>query len=239
MSARFPSPPLRLRTLAIFGGTFDPVHCGHVAAACAARDRFKLDAVHFVVAGHPPHKQRAPLTPYLYRCAMVALACAGQPGLTASFAEAGTDFTGSRTFYSVDLVREYRKRLPRRAHLYFLIGADAFLEVGTWHEPERLLDSCDFLAVSRPGFRLDTLRRALPPGVLLRNGSAAGTLRKQREARMEMALRLRHSAVHLISSVHVDISSTEIRRRAAGGRSIRGLVPAAVEDYICKQALYR
>jgi nicotinate-nucleotide adenylyltransferase len=239
LSAGFPSPPLRLRSLAIFGGTFDPVHCGHVAAACAARDRFRLEAVHFVVAGKPPHKQRGPLTPYLHRCAMVALACAGQPGLAISFAEAGADWTGSRTFYSVDLVREYRKRLPRRAHLYFLIGADAFLEVGTWHEPERLLDSCDFLAVSRPGFRLDPLRRALPPDVLRRNGSPAGTPREQRVGQRETALRLRHSTVHLMASVHVDVSSTEIRRRAARGRSIRGLVPAAVEDYICKQALYR
>lgn len=235
MSAAFPAPPLRLRSLALFGGTFDPVHCGHLAAARVARDRFQLDAVHFVVAGCPPHKRTAPLSPYAHRCAMSALACAHDTGLVTSFAEAGADFSGSSTFYSVDLVRRYRKRLPRGAHLYFLIGADAFLEIGSWREPEALLNSCDFLVVSRPGFPLDTLRSALPPGVLPRNGRGAGTPRREGEG----MLRLRQSTVHMISSVQINISSTGIRRRAARGLSIRGLVPPAVEDYICKQQLYR
>lgn len=231
MTLAFSSPPLRVRSLAIFGGTFDPVHRGHLAAACAARDRFHVEAVHFVVAGCPPHKSRAPLSPYPHRCAMVALACAGQPRLSMSLAEAGPDFSGHTTMYSVDLVRAYRKRLPRSAHLYFLIGADAFLDVGKWRKPEALLDSCDFIVVSRPGFRLETLREALPPGLL---ASGAGA----RRAASHGILRLRRSTVHLISSVHVDVSSTEIRSRAARGLSIRSFVPAAVEEYICNQALY-
>jgi len=232
LSDAFPCPPLRLRSLALSGGTFDPVHRGHLAAARAARDLFHLDAVHFVVAGCPPHKRRTPLSPYPHRFAMVALACAGQPRLIASLAEAGSDFPGGATSYSVDLVRAYRKRLPRAAHLYFLIGADAFLEIGAWREPEALLDSCDFLVVSRPGFPVDQLRAALPPRMLAPGRS--GALRSQ-----PRALRLRRSTVHLISSVHVDVSSTAIRGLASRSRSIRGLVPAAVEDYICKQSLYR
>jgi nicotinate-nucleotide adenylyltransferase len=203
-----------------------------LAAARAARDLFHLNAVHFVVAGCPPHKRRAPLSPYPHRCAMVALACAGQPRLAASLAEAGPDFSGRTTLYSVDLVRACRKRLPRDAHLYFLIGADAFLEIGNWREPQALLDSCDFLVVSRPGFAVDQLRAALPAGMLAAGRPAARATRAG-------ALRLRRSTVHLISSVHVDVSSTAIRGLASRGRSIRGLVPAAVEDYICKQALYR
>jgi nicotinate-nucleotide adenylyltransferase len=172
-------------------------------------------------------------------CAMAALACAGQPGLTVSFAEAGPEFSGSATFYSVDLVREYRKRMPRRAHLYFVVGLDAFLEISTWRRPKALLDSCDFVVVTRPGFHLDSLRNALPAGMFLPGrGNAVKSGNTRRTATHEV-LRLRRSAVHLVSSVHVDISSTEIRRRAARGRSIRGLVPAAVEDYIWKQALYR
>lgn len=239
MNAAFPVPPLRLRSLALFGGTFDPVHCGHLAAARAARALLRLEAVHFVVAGKPPHKQRAPLTPFAHRCAMAALACGGEPGLTVSYAEAGPDFSGSATFYSVDLVREYRKRLPRRAHLYFLIGVDAFLEIGSWRRPEALLDSCDFIVVSRPGFHLDSLRRALPASVLPTGPVAEAPRRGARRGPSHEALRLRRSTVHLITSVRVDISSTKIRRRAARGLSIRGLVPAPVEDYICKQALYR
>lgn len=232
MSDVFPCPPLRVRSLALFGGTFDPVHCGHLAAARAARDLFHLDAVHFVVAGCPPHKRRTPLSPYPHRCAMVALACAGQPRLLPSLAEAGPDFSGRSTSYSVNLVRAYRKRLPRAAHLYFLIGADAFLEIGAWREPQALLDSCDFLVVSRPGFAVDKLRVALPPGMLAAGRSGARRSKPH-------ALRLRRSTVHLISSVQVDVSSTAVRGLASRGRSIRGLVPVSVEDYICKQALYR
>ena len=232
MSVAFPSTPLRVRSLALFGGTFDPVHRGHLAAACAARDRFRLDAVHFVVAGRPPHKSRGPLSPYLHRCAMVALACAGRPRLSLSLAEAGPDFSGRTTVYSVDLVRAYRKRLRRSAHLYFLVGADAFLDVAKWREPEALLDSCDFIVVSRPGFRLETLRAALPAGMLAPVSGA-------RHPALRGALRLRRSTVHLISSVHVDASSTGVRSRASRDRSIRSLVPAAVEEYICNQALYR
>jgi len=224
-------PPLRLRSLALFGGTFDPVHAGHLAAARAACVRFRLDAVHFVVAGSPPHKRRAPLSPYTHRCAMVALACACRPGFIPSLAEAGPDFSGSRTFYSIDLVRAYRRRLPRSARLYFLIGADAFLDLAKWREPEALLDSCDFVVVSRPGFSLEHLRAALPPGMLAPTRSAARAPRS--------ALRLRRSTVHLISSVNVDISSTAVRRRAARSLSLGGMVPAAVADYIRKQSLYR
>ena len=229
MSACTASPPLAVRSLALFGGTFDPVHRGHLEAACAARDQFGLGAVHFVVAGRPPHKSRAPLSPYPHRCAMVALACAGQRRLSLSLAEAGPDFSGRATSYSIDLVRAHRKRLPHSAHLYFLIGADAFLDIGNWRESEALLDSCDFIVVSRPGFRLETLRAALPAGMLAagRRPAARGTLQ------------LRRSTVHLISSVHVDVSSTGIRGRVVRGLSIRSLVPAGVEDYICKQGLYR
>jgi nicotinate-nucleotide adenylyltransferase len=162
---------------------------------------------------------------------MVALACAGQSRLSLSLAEAGPDFSGSTTSYSVDLVRACRKRLPRSAHLYFLIGADAFLDIGKWREPEALLDSCDFIVVSRPGFPLATLRAAVPSAIL-----ASETAQRPVAPGV---VRLRRSTVHLISSVHVDVSSTGIRSRVARGLSIRSLVPAAVEEYICKQALYR
>jgi len=225
-------PPLAVRSLALFGGTFDPVHRGHLAAARAARDRFGLDAVHLVVAGRPPHKSSAPLSPYPHRCAMVALACAGQPRLSLSLAEAGPDFSGSATLYSIDLVRAHRKRLSRSAQLYFLIGADAFLDIGKWRESEALLDSCDFIVVSRPGFRLETLRAALPAGML----AAESSLRRPAT---RGSVRLRRSTVYVIPSVHVDVSSTGIRRRVARGLPIRSLVPRGVEDYICKQALYR
>jgi len=105
LTAAFPGPPLRVLSLAIFGGTFDPVHRGHLTAARAARDLFHLDAVHFVVAASPPHKRRSPLSPYPHRCAMVALACSDHADFRPSLAEAPAEGAPPHAFYTIDTVR--------------------------------------------------------------------------------------------------------------------------------------
>lgn len=225
-SARLP------RSLALFGGTFDPIHSGHVAVARAALHRYPLDAIHFIPAGCPPHKHSHELAPYPHRFAMVALACACRGRFIPSPLEAGAGFSGRETYYSIDVVRHYRSKMRPGDRLWFIVGADAFLDLPNWREPEALLDSCDFIVASRPGIDLAKLRRAIPPHLL--GATAPG---KRGVARKAVALR--NSTVHLLDSVASNISSTEIRRRVARGRSIRGLVPTAVEDYICKSALYR
>jgi nicotinate-nucleotide adenylyltransferase len=222
----------RTRSLALFGGSFDPIHAGHIAVARAARRRFHLDAIHFVPAGRPPHKLGHEMAAYPHRYAMVALACAGKGAFVPSAFEAGADFSGSETFYSIDVVRRFRKKMRAGERLYFLIGADAFLEIGTWREPEALLDACDFIIASRPGIDLGKLRRAIPPALLREEAPA-------KRGGQRGGIALRKTMVHLLDSVSVPVSSTEIRRRVARGQSIRGLVPAAVEDYICKAAIYR
>ena len=220
------------RSLALFGGSFDPIHSGHLAVARAARRRFHLDAIHFIPAGRPPHKRDHELAPYLHRYAMVALACAGSADFVPAPLEAGADFSGSETFYSIGVLRHYRGQARPADRLWFLIGADAFLDLPNWREPEALLDSCDFIIASRPGIDLEKLRRAIPPNLF-------GTAAPAKRDRASKTIALRNTTVHLLDSVASHISSTEIRRRVARGRSIRGLVPAAVEDYIWKSALYR
>ena len=222
----------RTRSLGLFGGSFDPIHAGHIAVARAARRKFQLDAIYFVPAGRPPHKRDHEMAAYPHRYAMVALACAGNGAFVPSALEAGTDFSGRQTFYSIDIVRRVREGMRAGERLYFLIGADAFLEIGTWREPEALLDACDFIIANRPGIDLGRLRRAIPPALL--GVEAPATRGAERRA-----IALRKTTVHLLDSVSVPVSSTEIRRRVARGHSIRGLVPAAVEDYICKAAIYR
>ncbi len=222
------TPALRPRSLALFGGSFDPIHSGHLAVARAARRRFHLDAVHFIPAGQPPHKRGRELAPYPVRYAMVALACVGHPYFVPSTAEAGADYAGSDTFYSIDTVRACRRKMRRGAKLWFIVGADAFLEIGTWKESDALLESCDFIVASRPGVNAAALRRAVPPRLLAPGPTKSAGL-----------IPLRGTAIHLLDSVFVPISSTEIRNRVARGLSIRGLVPEAVEDYIWKLALYR
>lgn len=225
------------RSLALFGGSFDPIHSGHIAVARAARRRFHLDAIHFVPAGLPPHKRDRELAPYAHRYAMVALACAGIREFIASPLEAGKDSSGRETFYSIDVVRRYRERSPAGQSLWFMIGADAFLDIGAWREPEALLGSCDFIVASRPGIDSSMIRRAVPPQLLDSARSSSRATAKRPLSQKSIALR--STTLHILDSVASPVSSTEIRRRVAAGLSIRGLVPAVVEDYIWKSALYR
>jgi nicotinate-nucleotide adenylyltransferase len=200
--------------VALFGGSFDPIHSGHIAVARVACRRFGIDEVHFIPAGRPPHKKNRHLVPYLHRLAMVALACAGEPRFLPSLAEAGEDLSGRGTCYSIDVVRAFRRKLRRGQRLYFLVGADAFLTIGSWKESAALLEACEFLVATRPGVSDADLRRALPEA-------------------------MRRPGVRVLHGVNSPCSSSAIRLRVSRGLSIRGLVPAAVEDYICKLALYR
>jgi nicotinate-nucleotide adenylyltransferase len=218
------------RRIGLFGGTFDPIHLGHLAVARAAERRFQLDQIYFIPVGHPPHKPASDLPPFEHRFAMVALACAGHPRFVASLAESGSDGDGPHVSYSVDTVRLFREEFNKPSdHLYFILGADSFLDLRAWKDYDVLLDLCDFVIASRPGFRTDALRQVIPPKLLA--ASAAPAQRR--------AIALLHSTVFLLDSVDSRVSATEVRRRLERGRSIRGLVPPRVEEYIIKQALYR
>ena len=215
------------RSIAIFGGTFDPIHSGHLAVAEAAERLFHLDATYFVPSSRPPHKKRVELAAFSHRYAMVALAAAGHSTFIPSLAEAPPESGVAEAFYSIDTVRRFRREYPRD-RIYFILGADSFLEITIWKSFGALLDSCDFIIASRPGFRMDALRQVLPAKML-----------GGKPAREPNAIALRKSTVHLLTAVSSEVSSTEIRRRRKSGASIHTLVPEGVEDYILKQALYR
>ena len=141
--------------LAIFGGTFDPIHEGHLALAREAAARCHLDRVLFVPAAHPPHKAGVTHAPYTDRVRMAELACQGDPRFEVSRIEEGT----ARS-YSIDTVQKLRARLAPADQLYFLIGADAFAEIRTWHRWRDVASGVRFLVVSRPGHLYQS-----PPGV--------------------------------------------------------------------------
>ncbi|MFI5125323.1 MAG: nicotinate (nicotinamide) nucleotide adenylyltransferase, partial [Candidatus Acidiferrales bacterium] len=138
------------RSIAIFGGTFDPVHSGHLAVAEATERLFRLDAIYFVPSSRPPHKQREKLAAFSHRYAMVALAAAGHSKFIPSLVEAPPESGAAEAFYSIATVRRYRREYPRDRN-YFILGADSFLEITIWKSFEALLDSCDFIIASRPG----------------------------------------------------------------------------------------
>lgn len=208
------SPPVPLAPgIALFGGVFDPIHTGHLAVARAACRRFRLERVFFIPSGRPPHKATETLTAFEHRYAMVALACAGDRRFIPSLVEAGPS-GARRFFYTIDTVRRFRRQLAGTStRLYFIAGADAFHQIGTWKDYRRLLEACEFIVAHRPGFRLDGLATQIA-------GCVEG------------------GTAHLLRAVSSEVSSTGIRQRRKQGLSIRGLVPAMVEEYIQKQALY-
>ena len=225
------------RRVALFGGSFDPVHNGHLAIACAADRRFNFDEIHFIPASRPPHKLKQHLAPFVHRFAMVALACAEHLHFVPSVAEAGEDLARPQLFYSVDTVRHFRRVYHHAGdRLYFIIGADAFLDIPTWKEYETLLGLCDFIVAHRPGIRAEALRLVIPPELLGRP-PVRGSPEPTHDG--PVVAQLRRTAVYLLDNVSSDVSATEIRRRAHRGQSIHGLVSARVEEYILKQGLYR
>jgi len=132
--------------LAIFGGTFDPIHKGHLAIARQAARRFRLDRVLFVPAYHPPHKEGVTNAPYDDRVRMAELACAARAGFEVSRLEEGTERS-----YSIDTIEKVARMAPQD-ELYFLIGADAFAEIRTWRRWREVARTVRFLVVSRPGW---------------------------------------------------------------------------------------
>jgi nicotinate-nucleotide adenylyltransferase len=211
--------------IALFGGTFDPVHSGHIAASRAAQTAFSLDQILFVPARVPPHKRARRVTAFPHRHAMVALACAGFPGLVPSILESRGENEGEPN-YSITTVRKMAAQLSAGDRLFFLIGADAFLEINSWREPVALLDAADFIIVSRPGFAIAQAAGVIPPE--LRPGAMS-----------DHCIELRRTRIHLLTTVEADISSSQIRELAARKQSLRNLVPDAVEEYIQKLSLYQ
>lgn len=213
--------------IALFGGTFDPVHRGHLAVARRAVRRYRLDRVLFAPADLPPHKLKRPLTPFFHRLAMLALAVSGE----GRFVVSAVDAAGKRTraSYSIETVRRLKRHLKKGDRLSFLIGMDAFKDIAIWHRPEALLQECDFVVASRPGFSLKDAFDALP----------ARLRRKAVPDRKRQAIALGKTTVYLMGGVRVPVSATQVREAVRRGRSLEGMVPAAVAKYIKRASLYR
>ena len=220
--------------IALFGGTFDPIHRGHLNVARAAAERFKLKEVWFVPADIPPHKQKAPVTSYFHRYSMVALALVGEPDFLPSLLEAPDPeaHMAQRPSYSIDTIRRVKAGLRKSVRLHFLIGIDAFREIGTWHKAEELLRECDFIVAARPGYLLDDVVGSLPKA-LRRTRPDMAKLRKWNSEELP-GVRL-----HLLPETHEDVSATQIRAAVKSGRGLKKLVPDAVAEYIYKEGLYR
>ncbi len=197
--------------LGLFGGTFDPIHFGHLLLAERCREECRLDQVWFIPAGNPPHKQTTALSAGTARAEMVELAIAGHPQFSVNRMELGrTD----RTF-TVQTLRELQAAEPAR-ELFFLLGADSLVDLPNWREPAAIAELATIVAVNRgdrPLPDLDGLRRQLGEAVAAR--------------------------VVFVEMPVIDLSATDIRRRVGEGKSIRFMTPRACEIYIEQHGLYR
>jgi nicotinate-nucleotide adenylyltransferase len=221
----------RGRNVALFGGTFDPIHLGHIAVARAAERRFRLDCVYFIPSSRPPHKPASELLAFEHRFAMVALACSAHPRFVPSLAEACSNGAGPQIFYSIDTVRRFREQFNRPGdRLFFIMGADSFLDLHAWKDYDQLLQLCNFVVANRPGFRIGALRSVIPSELLA--PAVTGSIRGPR------VIPLRETSVYVLETVASHVSATDVRRRVEQGHSVHGLVPPRVEEYITKQALY-
>jgi nicotinate-nucleotide adenylyltransferase len=213
--------------LGIFGGTFNPIHLGHLVLAEALRERLALDRVLFVPAGTPPHKPSGGLVAGLHRYAMVSLAVAGHPG----FVACPVEVERAGPSYSADTVERLAGDAPG-ARLFFLMGSDTFLDLPTWRTPERLGIFATLAVGYRAGSPFD------PEGPAARAVLARLGRPSRRRVPPVAADALAPGEVALVETRSVAVSARELRERLAAGESVRYQVPLAVTEYIAQHRLY-
>ena len=196
--------------IGLYGGTFDPIHAGHLVAATEVWAALRLDRVVFIPAGRPPHKWGQAIGDAAHRVRMIELAIAGRPYLELSTLDLATDAAS----YTVDLLARARDAWGAGSERFFIMGEDSLRDFPTWHEPARIAELTQLAVVTRPnvGVDLDTIVRAVP--------ALAGR-------------------IHCVPMPQLDIASRDLRARVAAGRPIAYQVPHAVEEYILAQGLYR
>jgi len=196
-----------MRRIGLMGGTFDPIHYGHLVIAEEVRIRFGLDKVIFIPCGTPAHKKDYAVTPAEHRYLMTVLATVSNPHFETSRIE--IDREGPS--YAIDTIRAFQESEPPGTELFFITGADAILEILTWHRNSDLVKMCRFIAATRPGYPLDGLKN-LP----------ADYLRQ----------------IDIVEVPGIEISSTDLRERVRRNLPIRYLTPPETEAYIKKHRLY-
>jgi len=209
------------RRLGILGGTFDPVHFGHLDAADAARRALRLDAVLLIPSSDPPHRPADPLASGFHRFALVALAIQGVEGLRGSDME----LTRNGPSYTADTLRTVARQGWLPSQIFFILGSDAFAEIATWREFPTVLDAANFVVIARPGTTLDAAAARTP--------ALRGRLRSPEETSGTSG-----TSIYLVEARTRDIASSTIRARLTARQPIDDLVPAAVARHIVAHHLY-
>jgi len=200
-----------MKKIGLFGGTFDPIHIGHIAVAMQVKVQFNLDKIIFIPSGKPPHKA-IPEASSNYRYEMVKLAVSNHDNFECSIVEINREGFS----YAIDTVKHYKENKYQNDEIYYITGVDIMESFLDWKDPYELLNLCNFIVVARPGYSLDNLK----------NGILGKVLDKYQ------------SKIFLIEIKEADISATKIREMIKKGESISGLVPKIIEEYIKKKGFY-
>ena len=210
------------RRLGVLGGTFDPVHFGHLDAGDAAQSALGLDEVRLIPSHDPPHRAVDPRASAFHRFALVSLAIAARPSWRVSDVEVARPGAS----YSVDTLRALHAEGWSAAQIFFILGTDAFAEIATWRQFPDVLDAAQFVVVARPGVTLDEALSRTPQ------------LRPRMRQPADASVLTGETGVFLVEARTRDVSSTAIRTRLAAGRPIDDLVPASVARHITAHQLY-
>lgn len=218
------------RRIGVYGGTFDPVHNGHIEVARAIVCKFYLDRLLLIPAHCPPHKNISAVSDAYHRYAMTVIATQDEPYMIVSTVE----LESPDRPYTFETLERLRGDFDAEAKLFFIMGADSFVEFATWREPERILASADVIVAARSGSEIDVSR--LPEifkSRIVELGERPCDLDGQAEKVDRKGL------IYLTSYVREDVSSTDIRNMVCEGKDVRRMIPSRVADYIEKYGLYR
>ena len=214
------------KRIGLFGGTFDPIHCGHVKAAESVQRIFDFDRILFIPSYIPPHKESVDVASAEHRLKMVELALSPFD----RFSPSSIEIDARGTSYSIVTLNRIKEMFPR-ADIYFLLGIDAFMEIETWKDYENVLEQCSFIVMSRPGYSLDQAKQVLSDKYNQRMIEVRAPVRKDNAGFFIHKIYL--CPIHTL-----DISSSEVRKRVGKNQSIEGMVPEIVGNYIKERRLY-
>lgn len=217
---------MKKERIGILGGTFNPIHAGHVKAAVEVQRIFSLDKVLLIPSYIPPHKETPDIAPPHCRLQMVKLAVASYP----RFIPSSVEIDAKGRSYSVLTLSKLKRRYPD-ALMFFILGMDAFLEIRTWRDYKKVLEQCHFIVISRPGYDLKDAKHVLGEEY------ADRIIRISNSPKLDPSL-LQDSKIFLISIPSLDIASKAIRKKIKKGESISDLVDRSVEEYIRSNTLY-
>ena len=216
----------------LFGGTFNPIHMGHVRAALKVKEEFALDKINFIPSALPPHKETKGMLDASDRCQMTRLAVESYP----DFSVSDIELKRSGPSYTIDTVRYFKNKIPVSTPCYLIVGMDAFLEIDTWKTFQKLFDLIPFIVMTRPaeGIKQSAASSAELGKYIHVHVDSGYELVHQQSCFVHLA----KQSVHLFHVTPIDISSTKIRNFVRQGVSIKSMVPGTVEKYIYKKGLY-